>query len=113
MRRNDVDLIGKRKAMKRSWIALVVLSLLGSFCAGASAQEAAALYKSKCAVCHGDQGQGKPKLGAKLAGTAKSEQEIATLLSNGGGKKAPHLRPMNGFSAEQGKAVAAFVKSLK
>jgi len=99
--------------MKGSWIALVVGVLLGSFCGGASAQEAAALYKSKCAVCHGDQGQGKPKLGAKLAGTAKTEAEIATLLSTGGGKKAPHLKPMSGFSAEQAKAVAAFVKNLK
>ena len=99
--------------MKRYWIAVALLGVLGSSCAGASAQEAAALYKSKCAVCHGDQGQGKPKLGAKLAGTAKSEAEIAALLSTGGGKKAPHLKPMNGFSAEQAKAVAAFVKSLK
>ena len=86
---------------------------LGSFCAGASAQDAAALYKSKCALCHGDQGQGKPKMGAKLAGTEKSEAEIAKLLSEGGGKKAPHLKPMTGFNAEQSKAVAAFVKSLK
>jgi len=99
--------------MKRICIGVVLLGVLGSFCAGASAQEAAALYKSKCAICHGDQGQGKPKMGAKLAGTAKSEAEIASLLSAGGGKKAPHLKPINGFSAEQAKAVAAFVKSLK
>jgi mono/diheme cytochrome c family protein len=71
------------------------------------------LYKSKCAVCHGAQGEGKAKLGAKLAGTEKSEAEIAALLSEGGGKKAPHLKPISGFSAEQAKAVAGFVKSLK
>jgi len=99
--------------MKMSWKAVVLLGTLGSFCIGASAQEAAAWYKTKCSVCHGDQGQGKPKLGAKLAGTAKSEAEIAKLLSEGGGTKAPHLKPMSGFSAEQAKAVAAFVKSLK
>ena len=101
------------ETMKMSWKAVVLLGTLGSFCIGATAQEAAALYKSKCAVCHGDQGQGKPKLGVKLADTAKSEAEIAALLSKGGGKKAPHQKPINGFSAEQAKAVAAFVKSLK
>jgi len=99
--------------MKMSWKTVVLLGILGSFCAVASAQESAALYKTKCAVCHGDQGQGKPKLGAKLAGTTKSEAEIAALLSEGGGKKAPHLKPISGFSAEQAKAVAAFVKTLK
>ncbi len=87
--------------------------MLLSVCASVSAQEGAALYKSKCAVCHGDAGQGKPKLGEKLAGTTRSEGEIAALLSEGGGKKAPHAKPINGLTAEQVKAVAAFVKSLK
>jgi len=77
------------------------------------AQDAGALYKSKCALCHGEQGQGKPKLGAKLAGTTKTEAAIAALLTKGGGAKAPHVKPINGLTPDQDHAVAVFVKALK
>ncbi len=94
--------------------SVVMLAMLAAGLAStAYAQEADALYKSKCAVCHGDQGQGKPKLGAKLAGTAKSEAEITALLTKGGGAKTPHVKPMSALTPEQCKTVAGFVKSLK
>jgi cytochrome c len=36
----------------------------------ALAQDGATLFKTKCAMCHGDQGQGKPAMNApKLVGT--------------------------------------------
>ena len=77
------------------------------------AEDGSALFKAKCAMCHGADGQGKPKMGAKLAGTAKSEDQIIQLLIKGGAEKGIHIKPMNGFSADQAKAVAAYVKSLK
>jgi len=92
---------------------IVVAALAIGLSCGASAQEAGALYKTKCATCHGDAGQGKPKLGVKLAGTAKSEAEIVALLTNGGGTKAPHVKPMSTLTAEQVKGIAVFVKGLK
>jgi mono/diheme cytochrome c family protein len=49
----------------------------------------------------------------KIAGTAKTEAAIVTLLTTGGGKKAPHLKGINGLTPEQAKSVAAFVKTLK
>lgn len=77
------------------------------------AQNGSALYKTKCANCHGDQGQGKPKLGVKLADTSKSEADIIAVLTKGGGAKAPHVKPMSSLTPEQAKLVAAFVKALK
>lgn len=78
------------------------------------AQDGGALFKSKCAMCHGDAGQGKPAMSApKLAGTAKTADAIDELLTKGGGKKAPHLKALSTLTPEQAKAVAAFVKTLK
>jgi mono/diheme cytochrome c family protein len=95
----------------------LAVAMVGVLLAGASVsamgQEAGSLYKVKCAVCHGDQGQGKPKLGAKLAGTSKTDAQIVALLTKGGGAKAPHLKPISGLTPEQAKSVAEFVKGLK
>ena len=57
--------------MMRNGFAL--LALLAVLSTQALAQDGGALYKTKCATCHGDQGQGKAKLGPKLADTSKSE----------------------------------------
>ncbi|HVJ09177.1 MAG TPA: cytochrome c [Acidisarcina sp.] len=86
--------------------------LLSAMCTTALAQDAGALYKTKCATCHGAQGQGKPQVAPKLAATSKSEADIVALLTKGGGAKAPHLKSMS-LTAEQAKAVADFVKTLK
>jgi len=69
-------------------------------------------YKSKCAGCHGQGGEGK--MGPKLQGTQLSEDDIVLTLSKGKeGKKAPHSKPMSGLSDEQIKSIAHYVKSLK
>jgi mono/diheme cytochrome c family protein len=78
------------------------------------AQQGADLFKANhCAMCHGDQGQGKPPMAPKIAGTAKTEAAIVTLLTTGGGKKAPHTAAIKGLTADQAKTLAAYVKSLK
>jgi len=73
------------------------------------AQDGAALFKTKCAMCHGDQGQGKPPMAPKIAGSAKVE----TVLTKGGEAKAPHIKPMSTVTPDQVTAIAAFVKGLK
>ena len=40
----------------------------------ALAQDGATLFKTKCAMCHGDQGQGKPPMAPKIAGSAKGRR---------------------------------------
>jgi len=99
--------------MKKELTVALLVGVLTCVSAPVFGQDAAALYKTKCSVCHGDLGQGKPHLGAKLAGTTKSEAEITTLLTDGGGTKAPHVKPIAGLTSEQAKGLAVFVKSLK
>jgi mono/diheme cytochrome c family protein len=75
------------------------------------AKDAASIYKSKCAGCHGAQGEGKT--GPKLAGTSRSDDEIVKVLTTGGLAKAPHTKPFKGANSTNAKQVAAYVKSLK
>ena len=87
-------------------IAVLVLALSTAW-----AKDAASMYKSKCAGCHGAQGEGKT--GPKLAGTSLSVDEIVKVLTSGGLSKAPHTKPFKGANSENAKQVAAYVKSLK
>jgi mono/diheme cytochrome c family protein len=96
--------------MRNRFACLVVLTAFSSF---AFAQDGAAIYKAKCAVCHGADGAGKPKLGSKLVATTKSEDTIVTLLIKGGAAKGKHIKPIDGMTADQAKAVADYVKSLR
>lgn len=75
------------------------------------AKDGASIYKSKCAGCHGAQGEGK--VGPKLAGTTLSEDGIVKVLTTGGLPKAPHNKPYKGADATNAKLVAAYVKTLK
>jgi len=93
-------------------VPLVAVTLILCFAQPALAQDGAATYKAKCAVCHGPEGQGK--VGPALKGTSLSEDDIVALLTKGNdAKKAPHKKPLSGLSADDAKAVAAFVKTLK
>ena len=77
----------------------------------ALAQDGATLFKTKCAMCHGDQGQGKPAMNApKLVGTTKS---VVDVLTKGGEPKAPHIKPMSALTPDQVTSLVAFVKTLK
>jgi mono/diheme cytochrome c family protein len=74
--------------------------------------DGAATYKAKCAACHGAGGEGK--VGPALKGTSKSADDIVALLTAGDdAKKAPHKKALSGLSADDAKAVADYVKSLK
>ena len=90
----------------------LVIAIAVSIALPAFSQDAAATYKTKCAACHGPAGQGK--VGPALKGTSLTEDEIADLLTKGNdAKKAPHKKAVAGLSADDAKAVATYVKSLK
>ncbi len=88
-------------------VAVASLSLLAWL--PATAQDGASLFKTKCAMCHGDQGQGKPPMAPKIAGSAKVE----AVLTKGGEVKAPHIKPMATVTADQMTSLATFIKALK
>jgi mono/diheme cytochrome c family protein len=79
------------------------------------AEDGAALYKTKCASCHGASGEGKPKVKAPaLKGTSLEASAIAEQLTKGkAGAKAPHGKAIAGLNDAQAKAIADFVKTLK
>lgn len=92
---------------------LLILSVTAATAVFAQDQDAGqSVYKSKCAMCHGPNGEGKS--GPKLAGTTATEDDIVMMLSKGKeGKKAPHGKAISGLTDEQVKAVSHYVKSLK
>jgi cytochrome c553 len=93
-------------------VLLVVVSLCASIALPAFAADAAATYKTKCASCHGPEGQGK--VGPAVKGTTLSADQITDLLTKGAdAKKPPHKKGMAALSADDAKAVAEYVKTLK
>src|SRR5690349_24900468 len=94
--------------MKRSIIVLTVIALLSMSCVAWAAEDGAAIYKSKCAACHGADGAGK--VGPAVRGTALTDAQITDFLTKGAaGKKAPDGEGVAGLTDEQAKAVATDV----
>lgn len=101
--------------MLRSQIVLAAaVALAAGMC---FAQDGAAIYKSKCAMCHGP--TGTPSAGmAKMMGIkpisdpsmkSLSVAQIESTVKGGKGK----MRSIAGLSDPQVKAVAAYFKTLK
>ena len=95
-------------------VALMVMFLI-AFTTFLAAQDGAALYKKKCAGCHGASGEGKAAVKAPaLKGTSMEASQIAEHITKGEpGSKAPHNKAIAGLNEEQAKAIAEFVKTLK
>jgi len=101
---------------KLTFKATLVVALLAMCPAHSwSAEDGAALYKSKCAVCHGANGEGKPAMKAPaLKGTTLTPDKISEHITKGEPtSKAPHNKGISGVSDEQAKAIAEYVKTLK
>ena len=79
-----------------------------------AADDGAALYKSKCAGCHGAGGEGKPAMKAPaLKGTSLDAGQVADQITKGkAGANAPHTKGISGVTDDQAKAIAAYVKGL-
>ena len=92
--------------MKRFMFVLVVIALMSGM--ALAAEDGAAIYKAKCAMCHGPDGAGKS--GPALKG--QTAAAVSGVLTNGG-KKAPHAKGMAALTPDQITAVAAYVATLK
>ena len=96
-----------------SAMGLAVLLLMAIAASGAN--DGAGLYKTKCAGCHGQGGEGKPAMKAPtLKGTSWDVDRITQHITKGElASKAPHKKGISGLSEAQAKAIAEFVKMLK
>lgn len=115
--------------MKASWnllvraaIALAIVIFLGQLANSVRAQDSgAALYKAKCAACHGADGKGETAIGKanKLRDLGSpdvqklSDEELSGIITNGvtnGKSKMPAYG--KSLKPEQVKDLVAFIRSL-
>ncbi len=102
------------KSFRSGIVLAAVVALAGSMC---FAEDGGAIYKSKCAMCHGP--TGTPSAGmAKMMGIkpvsdpsmqALTVSQIVATVKNGKGK----MKPVAGLTDPQVSAVAAYFKTLK
>jgi cytochrome c6 len=78
-------------------VTLLACGLMALCAAPAVAQDAAATYKSKCAMCHGPDGKGTPtgqKMGtrdfASAEVKAETEAQLSDIITKGKGKMPPY-----------------------
>jgi cytochrome c6 len=99
-----------------NWKSVVCAAALLLFVSTTSwAEDGAALFKSKCAGCHGANGEGKPAMKAPaIKDTKLSGNELVQYLTQGEPHhKAPHNKPISRLTDEQAKAIADYIATLK
>ncbi|MDM7998122.1 MAG: cytochrome c [Acidobacteriota bacterium] len=79
-----------------------------------AAEDGAALYESKCGMCHGAKGEGNSAAQMPAVNNSKmTVEQLVTYLTKGDKTKTIHSDPISDLNADQAKAIAEFVKSLK
>ena len=103
--------------MKRTGITIVVLALAALIALPAlAAEDGAALYKAKCAMCHSADGTAKKmaepsrNLQDPKFQEAVSKDDVAKIIAEGKGKMKGMKEKL---TPEQVEAVASHVKTLK
>jgi cytochrome c len=101
--------------MKHKLAVTLAVLLLTTSTASWAADDGTALYKKKCAGCHGANGEGKPAMKAPaLKGTNLEINQLVEHITKGeSGSKAPHNKGISGLDDEKAKAIAEFIKTLK
>ena len=110
--------------MKTSWIgwARLVIGAVAGLAIGltsvpAGAQDAAALYKTKCAACHGADGKGETAIGkankirdlGSAEVQAESDADLTTIINTGKGKMPTYGKSLK---PEQVKDLVAYIRTL-
>ena len=95
--------------------AVVVFMLMASWPLRAADLKAPELYKSKCAICHGPNGNAKVPLSLGSAPVQKmTDEQLAAAIATGELPKRPsHAFREKGLTDEQIKALVAYIRSLK
>ena len=103
-----------KKMLRTQMVLAVAVTLAGSMC---FAEDGAAIFKAKCAVCHGAAGTPSAAMIQAMGMKPVSDPSmqalgvarIETQVKNGGIK----MKPIAGLSDTQVKAVAEYFKTLK
>ncbi len=101
--------------MKKTVMFAVLFALVLSIAMPAMAADGAAIFKAKCAMCHGADGSKEnPGMGVKpLSGAdvqKQSDADLTAAVTKGKGKMPAYAGKL---SDEEIKAVVAFVRTLK
>jgi len=103
--------------MKMTKIAMLILTIaIALFILIPSlswAEDGAALYKAKCAMCHGPDGAGKPaaKIPSLISPEAKAKSDAD--LTKAIAETAKHPAPVKGLGADDAKAIVAYIRTLQ
>ena len=105
----------KESIMKKAVILIAILTLVAT---GLFAADGAAVYKTKCASCHGPDGSGLTAMGKamKLRDLAsadvqkQTDKELNTKTTDGRAKMPAYKDKL---SAEEISAVVAYIRTLK
>jgi mono/diheme cytochrome c family protein len=103
--------------MKRFVLALAIMAMMLAPLA-AIAADGAAVYKAKCASCHGPDGKGETSIGKsmKLKSLASAEvqktsdADLTKTISDGKGKMPAYKAKL---SPDEIKALVAYIRTLK
>ena len=102
--------------MRKIGLAVMILGLVAFVAGPAFSEDGAAVYKAKCAMCHGDNGVAKKMAEPSRSFNdpkfqeAVSKDEIVKILTEGKGKK---KSMKDKLTPEQIAAAAEYVKTLK
>jgi cytochrome c6 len=103
-----VKLISLRMAL----VTLLVCGAIAVCSSSAAAQDAAATYKAKCAMCHGPDGKGG-KMGtrdfASAEVKAETDAQLTDIITKGKGKMPSYDGKLK---AEDIKGLVAYIRSL-
>lgn len=98
-------------------IALIAVGLFLLAPGLSFADDSAALFKAKCAICHGANAEGKPALKAPALVSDEvkklSDAELTGQIADGAiSKKPAHAFSQKGVTADQVKGLVAYIRSL-
>ena len=101
-----------------TFLCLCILAIAPAALAGGGGTDGAAVYKSKCAMCHGPDGAGQTTMGKNLklrdlrsADVQKqTDAELTKWITDGKGKMPAYKTKL---SADDINALVAFIRSIK
>jgi cytochrome c6 len=99
-------------------VVLLLAALVLAITAPAKAQDAGALFKSKCAVCHAPDGSGSGAMGKQLGVTdlradgvqKQTDAQLTDSIANGKGTKMPAYKAK--ITDDQIKGLVGYIRSL-